>query len=81
MWATVKAHNPPVRLMRTNLVAADTQNKLHRRPANNNVDCSNIKNSMHTPHRGGEAKAMKQPCATTLPPPQPIKNERRKTHV
>lgn len=36
MWATVKAHNPPVRLMRTNLVAADTQNKLHRRPTNYN---------------------------------------------
>ena len=53
MWATVKAHNPPVRLMRTNLVAADTQNKLHRRPANNNVDCSNIKNITHqgTPPR------------------------------
>ena len=61
MWATVKAHNPPVRLMRTNLVAADTQNKLHRRPANNNVDCSNIKNIMPTPRpapictpRGGQ---------------------------
>ena len=53
---------------KSQLRAADTQNKLHRRPANNNVDCSNIKNSMHTPHRGGEAKAMKQPCATTPPP-------------
>ena len=25
------------------------QNKLHRRPTNNNVDCSNIKNIMPTP--------------------------------
>ena len=49
MWATVKAHNPPMRLMRTNPVAADTQNKLPRRPANNNVDCPNIKNIMHIP--------------------------------
>ena len=67
MRATVKAHNPPVRLMRTNLVAADTQNKLHRRPMNYNQSHRRTRFCFYKTRDGG-AKAMKQPYAATLPP-------------
>lgn len=43
---------------------------------NYNVDCPNIKNTMHTPHRGGRTKAIKS-YSTALPPNelQPVNSD------
>lgn len=72
MWATVKAHNPPVRLMRTNLVAADTQNKLHRRPTNYNHP---------TTHQGTRPAPICAPRGGQRYNPRPEPRRRRLTHA